>query len=168
MIIIGLDISSSNTGISVFKKNKKRNQLLAYYSIAPVERYAKDRYVKMIDGIREILDEYHPHCIVVENFFLYKSFASIEYIVKIHGYIEYYCYTHACAYARYAPSEWRKILQIELTVKRDQLKEKLTREKILKQRDIDFVKKRFKLVLTDDNIADAICIGYAYLQKIEK
>ena len=57
------------------------------------------------------------------------------------------------------PSEWRKVCGIKTGsgIKRE----------TLKQKDIEFVKNKFNIIVNDD-IADAIGIGYAFLNPAKK
>lgn len=54
------------------------------------------------------------------------------------------------------PSEWRKVCGIK--------QGRGVQRSTLKQSDINFVKQHFNIQVNDD-IADAICIGYAYINK---
>lgn len=54
------------------------------------------------------------------------------------------------------PSEWRRICGIKTGAG--------IRRETLKQKDIDFVKRIYGIDVNDD-IADAACIGYAYINK---
>lgn len=158
MNIISIDGSTKSTGIAYFTDKK----LVAYDCFTASSSDLINRIYKMSDNLKNFIKEHPTDKIILEevipkdskeemtnlknlktrkalmylqaqfNFMLHDNFPKIE--------IEYVY-----------PSEWRAGCGISTGrgIKRDSLKVK----------DIEFVKKTYGLSLNDD-ISDAICIGY--------
>lgn len=161
MKLLSLDLSTKSTGYAVFEDNV----LVDYGCIKASSTDVINRIQKITKEINNVLLKHsNIKKIVVEEvrpengqkgvgnlrthkvlmwlqaaleFLIHDSFASIS--------IEYLY-----------PSEWRKVCGI-------QTGRGIMREK-LKQADINFVKKIYNIEVNDD-IADAIGIGHAYITK---
>lgn len=157
MKILSIDASSKSSGVAIF--NNK--QLIDYKCLTakganPLNRI-KD-IIKQIDIILQeqeiekiILEEVHPEKDASpKNIHTYKVLmylqAAINFLIneKYNNIEIKYLY----------PSEWRKKCGIDIS--------KRKQREALKQEDIKFVKDLYKIDVNDD-IADAICIGYAYV-----
>lgn len=157
MNIISIDASTKSTGVAIFK----HNQLVYTDCIKSSSSDLFNRINIMVNKIQEllnsnpdleflILEEVRP-----DNFMNNKTHKALMYLqgclmMMIHNKFKYiktdFLY----------PSEWRKVCQIKQGrgIQRSQQK----------QHDIQWVKKKFNIEVNDD-IADAIGIGYAYLNK---
>lgn len=162
MNIISIDGSTKSTGVAYFEDKK----LVAYDCFTASSTDLVKRIYKMSDSLKEFINKYKVDKIILEevipkdakeengqtnlktrkalmylqaqfNFMIHDNFPKIE--------IEYVY-----------PSEWRAGCGISTGrgIKRESLKIK----------DIDFVKKTYNLELNDD-ISDAICIGYHFTHK---
>lgn len=164
MKIMSLDVSTKSTGVAIFD-NK---QLIEYYNFTASSTDVIKRIQKITKAIEEtieknkdieklILEEVRPD----ENtqgmnmnthralmwaqaaiaFMLHEKYPkiSIEYVF---------------------PGTWRKTCGIKTGrgIKRD----------TLKQADIEFAEKTYRISGINDDIADAICIGHSYLQQFEE
>lgn len=160
MKIISIDASTKSCGIAIFDNE----ELIQYDCITASSTNLIKRIYKVVEGIENILKECPVEVLILEevrpqnnqygagniqthralmflqaaiNFMIYDKFSNIK--------IEYLY-----------PSEWRKYCGIKQGqgVRREQLK----------QEDIEWVKNKYKVDVNDD-IADAIGIGYGYLQQ---
>lgn len=154
MCKVSLDISSSSTGYAIYEKN----QLLTSGVIHPDGKLAKDRFPEMIQQINKILNDAHPSEIIVEGFYCANSFASVEYILKIHGVVEAWAVMNRVNRIVLPPSSWRKALGFP-TSKKGQPKGAARKE--AKQMSILFAGNLLDRAPISDDEADAICLGYA-------
>lgn len=156
MKTLSLDLSSKSSGWSVFDGQ----ELTEYGCITSASTDLIKRIHIMTDNIKELIKKYNINKVVVEevrselgtqNIKTHRALMWLQGFVAIMLHDEYkleleYIY----------PSEWRKICGIKTGSG--------IRRETLKQRDVEFVKNKFNLDVNDD-IADAIGIGYAYLHQ---
>ena len=152
MKVLALDMSSKSTGWSVF--NNK--ELIAYGCISDNNSDAFARIKKMVAEIKKIYEQYEITNVICEdvlpedvrhnqNVFKVLHYLQAAVVLMLHEYnqkVEFY-----------VSSEWRKKCGIRTG-------RGITRD-MVKAADIKFVKDNYGLDVNDD-IADAICIGYAY------
>lgn len=159
MNILALDLSTKSSGWAVYESTELKD----YGCITSASTNLIKRIYIMSDGIEDVLNKYKIDKIIVEEvrpeggygvgnqktykalmwlqakiaFLIYEKFKKIE--------IEYIY-----------PSSWRASIGIKTGrgIKRTSLK----------QADIDFVKEKYNIDVNDD-IADAICIGYSNFNK---
>lgn len=155
MILLALDLSTKATGIAIFKDE----QLIHYECKTCSSSDTLKRIDVMTERIIELWEKYHPTNVVIEDVIpedvrhnqsvykalIYTQAAVVLAIHKLGGQPPHF----------YVSSEWRKKVGIHTGrgVKRE----------TLKQASINLVKKEFSIDVSDD-IADAICIGKAYLK----
>ena len=154
MCRVSLDISTSSTGYAVYEKDV----LISSGVIQPKGKLAKDRFPGMVHTITDVLEQNHPSKIIVEGFFCANSFASVEYILKIHGVVEAWAAMNGVNRVVLSPSSWRKTLGFP-TSKKGQPKG--TARKEAKQMSILFAGNLLDRAPISDDEADAICLGYA-------
>ena len=158
MTILAIDASTKSSGCAVFENNK----LKEYSCITSSSTDLFKRIHKMLDGIKEILSR-NPNItkIIMEevrpeqglqNIKTHKALLYLQGAIAMMIHDEF----HSIDIEYLYPSEWRKICGIKTGSG--------VRRESLKPRDIAFVKETFGITVNDD-IADAIGIGYAYVTK---
>ena len=152
MCRVSLDISTSSTGYAVYEKDV----LLSSGVIQPKGKLAKDRFPGMVHSIADVLDQNHPSKIIVEGFYCANSFASVEYILKLHGTVEIWAIDHNTEYKVLAPSSWRKTLGFPTKKGSDREK-----REAFKQAGILLAENILERLPICDDESDAVCIGYA-------
>lgn len=154
MKILALDLSTRSTGWAVFEET----ELIDYGCITASSSDLINRIHKIINGLDVVLDKYEIDKIVVEevrpemgtqNIKTHRALMWLQGAVAI--FIHEKCGKLDIEYLY--PNQWRKLCGIKTGsgVRRESLKPK----------DIAFVKDKYNIVVNDD-IADAIGIGYAY------
>lgn len=93
--------------------------------------------------------------IIFEDVSLRTSIKTLITLSRLQGAIMDMSYWHNTAFKIYAPTQWRKVLGFNQG-------NKVNRE-ALKVQAIDYVSKCYGITAKDD-IAEAICIGLAYLR----
>ena len=157
MNIISIDASTKSSGIAIFK----HNELIQTYCIPATSSDLFNRIQVMVDRIKEILIQ-NPDLeyLVLEQvrqdgFVNIKTYKALMYLqgcimMEVHK-----NFKHISVDFLY-PSQWRKVCQIK--------QGRGVQRKAQKQNDIQWVKDNFNLQVNDD-IADAIGLGYAYINK---
>lgn len=157
-MIMSLDLSTRSTGLAIFDNNK----LIDYKLITASSNILINRIQKItgeIKGIlsenpdieKIILEEVQPSNLTGNNLTTHKALMWAQAAIAFMVYDNFPQIKLEFIYA----SSWRKECGIKTGagIKRETLKKK----------DIEFVQNKFNITVNDD-IADAICIGYAYNQ----
>lgn len=155
MYLLALDASTKATGFAVFKDK----DLLVCNCITASSTDLYKRIHKMVDSILTIVEQMGINQIVMEEVIPDHSkntntFHALMYLqALIH--IEMHDKHPEVQIDMIYPSSWRSVCGIEdgRGSKREQKK----------QKDIAFANTTYGLSLTNDDTADAVCIGYAYL-----
>lgn len=155
MYLLALDCSTKSTGVAIFKEK----ELMATTCITASSNDLYKRIHKMVDNIVKIVEQVGIQTIVMEevipdhskNTNTFKALMYLQALIHIELHDKHPEVQIELVY----PSSWRSACGIEdgRSSKREQKK----------QKDIDFANRIYGLSLTNDDIADAVCIGYAYL-----
>lgn len=163
MKILALDLSTKSTGYAIYTDGK----LIDYGCITASSTDFINRIQKIIQKLKEILDK-NPDItkVIAEevrpegtgygvgNLHTHKTLMYLQAAVAFLLHENY----AAAAFEFVYPSSWRAKCGIK--------NGRGVRRESVKKNDIAFVKKQFGLDVNDD-IADAIGIGYAYIQEQE-
>ena len=84
-IILGLDISTKNTGWSVIKYTKNKPILLKYGDIPRNKMSINEVLVNFESKLQNIINEYKPNAFSVEAPFVGLNKATIEKLCFVHG-----------------------------------------------------------------------------------
>lgn len=157
MNILAVDASTKSSGIAIYKHNK----LQKYDCITSTSTDLFNRIKVMVDGIRDLLiQDPNIDYLVLEQvrqqgFVNIKTYKALMYLQGCIGMMIHQNFKHIQIDFLY-PSQWRKVCGI----KQGRGVQRTTQ----KQNDIAWVKQNFKFQVNDD-IADAIGLGYAYINK---
>lgn len=157
MNILAIDASTKSTGLAIYKHNK----LQKYDCITATSNNLFNRIQVMLKGIKEILIENPDIDYLVleevrqEGFINIKTYKALMYLQGCIGMMINKEFKHIQIDFLY-PSSWRKTCGI----KQGRGVQRTTQ----KQNDIKWVKQNFNIKVNDD-IADAIGLGYAYINK---
>lgn len=157
MNLIAIDGSTKSSGIAIYKHNK----LQQTECIKATSSDLFNRIKKMVLQIDKILVQ-NPDLeyLVLEQvrqdgFKNIKTYKALMYLQGCIMLLVHQKHKHIEVQFLY-PSEWRKVCQIK--------QGRGVQRTSQKQNDIQWVKENFNLQVNDD-IADAIGIGYAYINK---
>lgn len=154
MIILALDLSTKSSGWSIFE-NKK---LKKYGCITSTNENIYNRIDTMVSEIKKIIVEYKPTNIMIEDVIpedVHGNQTVFKALIYLQGFVMHLlnqCGIPQANIKFYTSSEWRKKCGIHTG--------RGVRRETLKAKDVAFVKSQFDLTVNDD-IADAICIGFA-------
>lgn len=157
-MILGIDASTKSTGWAVYDAAKK---LATYGCITASSTDLFKRIHKMVDELNKIIAENEIKTIVMEevrpddiggrsNLATHKALMFLQGAIAMMVHDNFPKVNILYLY----PSEWRKCCKIKTG-------RGVVRETV-KQRDIRFVEETFGIKVNDD-IADAIGLGYAHL-----
>lgn len=151
MVVLALDPSTKSTGLAIFQDQ----ELIHYECITAGSSNLYKRIDKIIEGIKNILDNYKIDNVIIEDVFpedVHGNRSVFNALMYLQGFIMHLLDNYNLNPKFYTASEWRKKCDIRTGrgIHRESLKPK----------DIAFVKNQFGLTVNDD-IADAICIGFA-------
>lgn len=152
--ILALDPSSKSTGFAVFENDK----LKKYGCITASSTNLFHRIDKIIEELKKIIAEDQPNVIVIEDVIpadVHNNIKIYKALTYLQGYVLHTLDDNKITDIKfYLANEWRSKCRIKTGpgIKRDSLKPK----------DIAFVKEQYGIDVNDD-VADAISIGYAYL-----
>ena len=151
MVTLAVDASTKSTGIAIYD-----NQELKHYScITASSSNLYKRIRKMQEEIENIIQEYKPDRVIMEDVIpddVHGNQTVFKALMYLQGYLMEIYDKYKIPAELVVANHWRKLCGIKTGagVKRESLKPK----------DIAFVKNQFGLTVNDD-IADAICIGFA-------
>ena len=157
MNIIALDMSTKSTGYAIYKHNK----LVQYNYITATSNDLFNRIKVMLNAINKLLEQNPDLEYIImqqvrqEGFVNVKTYKALMYLQGCVQMIIHQKFKHLQTDFLY-PSSWRKVCKIK--------QGRGVQRKQQKQLDIQWVKQNFNIEVNDD-IADAIGIGYAYINK---
>jgi len=86
MIVLGIDPGLSNTGYGLIKYDKKKIELIDYGCILTRKKdNFSVRIKKIYYKIKELIEKYNPHEVVIEDIFFNKNVRSALTVSKVHG-----------------------------------------------------------------------------------
>ena len=157
MKLLSLDLSTKSSGWAIFQDGL----LVDYGCITSSSTDLLKRIDIMTDGFKEILDKHNDiNRIIVRPENGMQNLKTHRALMWLQGAIALmiYHWNKKIELELIYPSSWRAAIGIKTGrgIKRTSLKEK----------DMQFVKENYNLDVNDD-IADAICIGYANCHDVE-
>lgn len=149
--ILALDQASAKTGVAIFEDNE-----LKIYNMIDLskEKDTEQRFKLMCEKLNNVITTVKPSHVIFEATSLQSNPSVLILLSQIQGAIIQTCLINNIDYTIYKPSLWRKVIGINggKGIKRPEYK----------KRALDFVKNTYDLD-TKEDIAEAICIGSAYL-----
>lgn len=155
MIILGLDISTKSTGVSVFRDK----ELIYSTVIASAKTNVYDRIELITSKVEQIVKEYKPDKVIAEQpepAFVKNNLDVYRKLTFAHGAICLMLNHYKLNMELCTSSHWRA--QVGIKTGRG-----VTRA-MLKPQDIAKVKELYNKTVNDDE-ADAILIGLAYAKE---
>ena len=152
MKTLALDMSSKSTGWAVFEEQ----QLIDYGCITCSSTDSLKRIKKITVEIEKVYKKYIPENIICEEVILddvHHNHNVFKVLIYLQASVALMFHTYNKKLEFYTASEWRKKCGIRTG-------RGITRD-MVKAADIKFVKDTYNIDANDD-ICDAICIGYAY------
>ena len=121
--------------------------------------------------VASLIEEYEVSAIFIEDIQLRVNVKAFKKLAQLQGVLVNFCEKNKLLYGYVAPSQWQNYCKArgrsakELKAKVQVLDD--TQRKQSKILSINYVKDRFDIDTDNDNIADAICIGYYVCQTVK-
>ena len=151
--MLTLDPSTTDTGYAVFCNGN----LIGYsdINISDVTDINK-RVNQMIVAIWDLFKRFKPNICIIEGLTVFNDIKTDSSLSDIIGAVKGFSLTTGCWYDKLFPSEWRKLISTD--------EEKIPMKRIdCKPWDIEKLKALLNINTDNDNIADAVLIGLAYI-----
>lgn len=153
--LLSLDTSTKDTGCAIFENGKYSYSKFIDVSII---KNSEERMSEMIRSIYSLFDEMSPSIVVVELTSVMRNPDTQRKLTMVLGAILGKCIEDGIAYYSYRPTEWRSLVKDD--------GEKLPRKREeLKAWAIDRCHRFGYEDVIDDNQAEAILIGLAYINQ---
>ena len=155
--MISLDTSSATTGWAYWE-----NARLVGHGVIDLSllRAGEDRLEQMCRELISLMDDKEPDIVVVEMTVVTRNTATQRILSELVGGVRGWCLSQRRQrfFYRMRPTEWRRLVKEE--------GEKMPRSKKdgLKEWDIVKAEELFEFIPADDNEADAVLIGWAYIR----
>ena len=158
MRLLALDCSTKATGCAIFDEDKN---LIHYECITSASTDLFKRIHVMVDAINGLVNQYNIDQVVLEEVLPdhqknQNTFKALMYLQGAFAMMMHDKNPKAAIEYMY-PSSWRKDCGIKQGPGQ--------KRESLKMQDIKFANEKYNLSLTSDDIADAICIGTAFLSR---
>lgn len=157
MNLIAIDASTKSTGIAIYKHNKL--EYIDCVTASSTDLFSRIKV--MVDNIKQLLSKNLDIAYLVleqvrqDNFVNIKTYKALMYLQGCIAMMVHQNFKHITVDFMY-PSQWRKVCKIK--------QGRGVQRQAQKLNDINWVKENFNLDVNDD-IADAIGIGFAYINK---
>lgn len=155
MKLLSLDQATKTTGYAVFEDKK----LIDFGALKSLGKNSDSRFKEMCEYIRSAIESSGIDLVVFEDVSLRSSVQILISLSRLQGAIIQICNENNIPFCISSPSHWRKIIGINDGAG--------TKRKELKTRAVEYVLKYHKVKVIDD-IAEAICIGTAYMEEKEQ
>lgn len=154
--LVSLDTSTKKSGCALYVDGElKKWKLLDCSKNTDID----SRINEMGSALLFLLDEWKPDIICIEEpKGSGRNVQLVKNLSEVIGFVRAWSICHDCSYSEVMPSVWRKWVNLPQGKKK--------REE-LKQESIDLVKKRFGIILENDDVCDAILIGAAAINQAE-
>ena len=168
LMILCLDMATKKTGYGLLDEEAN---LYGYGVIKTISSEPRDRIKEIYNAIEKIINNNNITQIIFEDVPVtnHNNLKTGKDLCILQGAILSLCFKYNIAYTFYAPSSWRSIIGTydgtRQGMKRDVQKQKAV-DKINELYGLDFVYNatETKTRHTDDDKAEAICLGLAYIK----
>ena len=164
MVVCGIDASTKSTGWSIFDGK----ELIAYGVIKPEGQDWRERTVNQAPKLIEILNQYHPDKIYMEDVPLKAQNPKV--LVQL-GAVQGFFYGVAASFnipiEFLIPSQWRSPMGLFDGTRNGTKRAEMKRKSIEKANDLfglNLVWKSACSIKNDDDIADAVLIAYSQVK----
>lgn len=160
MIIVGIDASTTSTGISVFVDDKLED----YKRIAQKDKDILFRIESIRNSVDDFLKKYKPNAVYIEDVPLSNAVNRrvAEKLLLLQGTILGVCFENKCRFIQLEPTKWRKLSGVTCKNKREEQK-KFAIELVCRRYGLqmEWIDKKYDEVTGFSDICESILIGYA-------
>ena len=151
--LLSFDTSSKSTGVGIYVNGEYSSCQCIDFSKTVL---MQERLQPMVKAIIELIDKEKPSIVAVETTAVNRNAQTQRFLTMIIGAIYGKCVEDDIYFESFTPSQWRSLVSRE---------KRPTKRQELKQWSKDKVKEIFGFEINNDDISDAILIGFAYINK---
>lgn len=148
--VLSVDQGTKISGYAIFQNE----QLIASGILKGNEKYGtRMRMYDMVEQISNLIDEYRPDILVLEEPFAKVNLHVFEVLCELFGILGYVAHKKEVSLATYSAAVWRAEIELKGKQRAEQ-----------KAKAIEFVKTIFNMDCSEDE-SEAILIGYSHLHR---
>lgn len=154
--VLGIDPGLNRTGYAVIAREGRSGRLVEGGVIrTDRERSLADRLAEVAEGLREVIREYEPACMAVEQAFAHgRNLRSGMVIAHVRGAILLIAAEHRIPVLQLAPTEVKRLLTGSGRASKEQVQEAIRAE------------LRLPGVLEPNDVADASAVALCVLHRV--
>ncbi len=168
MVVVGLDLSTTSTGFSVYQDG----ELINHGRFRSDKKNAFDRIDEIYHMVGDLFKAYDIDVVFVEDVPLSSAMNKriCELLLLLQGTIYSHCINNDCAFYQMEPSEWRRLAGVKPEKPRREFQKKAAIELVNKLHGLNFswIDDKYDKTTGDSDEAEGILIGLAGTKLLNK
>lgn len=168
MVIVGLDLSTTSTGFSVYQDG----ELINHGRFRSDKKNAFDRIDEIYHMVGDLFKAYDIDVVFVEDVPLSSAMNKriCELLLLLQGTIYSHCINNDCAFYQMEPSEWRRLSGVKPEKPRREFQKKAAIELVNELHGLNFswIDDKYDKTTGDSDEAEGILIGLAGTKLLNK
>lgn len=168
MVIVGLDLSTTSTGFSVYQDG----ELINHGRFRSDKKNAFDRIDEIYHMVGDLFKAYDIDVVFVEDVPLSSAMNKriCELLLLLQGTIYSHCINNDCAFYQMEPSEWRRLAGVKPEKSRREFQKKAAIELVNELHGLNFswIDDKYDKTTGDSDEAEGILIGLAGTKLLNK
>ena len=168
MVVVGLDLSTTSTGFSVYQDG----ELINHGRFMSYKKNAFDRIDEIYHMVGDLFKAYDIDVVFVEDVPLSSAMNKriCELLLLLQGTIYSHCINNDCAFYQMEPSEWRRLAGVKPEKPRREFQKKAAIELVNELHGLNFswIDDKYDKTTGDSEEAEGILIGLAGTKLLNK
>ena len=168
MVVVGLDLSTTSTGFSVYQDG----ELINHCRFRSDKKNAFDRIDEIYHMVGDLFKAYDIDVVFVEDVPLSSAMNKriCELLLLLQGTIYSHCINNDCAFYQMEPSEWRRLAGVKPEKPRREFQKKAAIELVNELHGLNFswIDDKYDKTTGDSDEAEGILIGLAGTKLLNK
>lgn len=168
MVVVGLDLSTTSTGFSVYQDD----ELINHGRFRSDKKNAFDRIDEIYHMVGDLFKAYNIDVVFVEDVPLSSAMNKriCELLLLLQGTIYSHCINNDCAFYQMEPSEWRRLAGVKPEKPRREFQKKAAIELVNELHGLNFswIDDKYDKTTGDSDEAEGILIGLAGTKLLNK
>ena len=168
MVVVGLDLSTTSTGFSVYQDG----ELINHGRFRSDKKNAFDRIDEIYHMVGDLFKAYDIDVVFVEDVPLSSAMNKriCELLLLLQGTIYSHCINNDCACYQMEPSEWRRLAGVKPEKPRREFQKKAAIELVNELHGLNFswIDDKYDKTTGDSDEAEGILIGLAGTKLLNK
>ena len=168
MVVVGLDLSTTSTGFSVYQDG----ELINHGRFRSDNKNSFDRIDEIYHMVGDLFKAYDIDVVFVEDVPLSSAMNKriCELLLLLQGTIYSHCINNDCAFYQMEPSEWRRLAGVKPEKPRREFQKKAAIELVNELHGLNFswIDDKYDKTTGDSDEAEGILIGLAGTKLLNK